>query len=81
MSMVEWVEIIEISIISQSSLVNLTRLILVGLLFDLFYQNFNKIYQLVSYNPAKKYINSRTYKLRFSTKMISGVLGLLKGGL
>ena len=37
MSKVDWVEIIEISIISRSSLVTLTRLILVGLLFDLFY--------------------------------------------
>ena len=37
MSKVEWVEIIEISIISQSNLATLTRLILVGLLFDLFY--------------------------------------------
>ena len=37
MSMVEWVEISEISIISSSSLMTLTRLILVGLLFDLFY--------------------------------------------
>ena len=38
MSMVGWMEIIEISIISQSSLMTMTRLILVGLLFDLFYQ-------------------------------------------
>ena len=37
MIMVEWMEIIKISIISQSSLMTLTRLILVGLLFDLFY--------------------------------------------
>ena len=37
MSKGEWVEIIEISIISRSSLATLTRLILVGLLFDLFY--------------------------------------------
>ena len=36
MSMVEWMEIIEISIISQSSLVTLTRLILVGLLLIYF---------------------------------------------
>ena len=36
MSMVEWVEIIKISIISQSSLVTLTRLILVGLLLIYF---------------------------------------------
>ena len=33
MGKVEWVEIIKISIISQSSLMTLTRLILVGLLF------------------------------------------------
>ena len=50
MSKVEWVEISEISIISSSSLTTLSRLILVGLLFDLFYRNFNKIYQSVSYN-------------------------------
>ena len=37
MSKVEWVEISEISIISSSSLMTLTRLILAGLLFDLFY--------------------------------------------
>ena len=36
-SKVGWMEIIEISIISLSNLVILTRLILVGLLFDLFY--------------------------------------------
>ena len=36
MSKVEWVEIIKISIISQSSLVTLTRLILVGLLLIYF---------------------------------------------
>ena len=36
MSTVEWVEIIEISIISQSSLMTLTRLILVGLLLIYF---------------------------------------------
>ena len=53
MSMVEWVEISEILIISSSSLMTLTRLILVGLLFDLFYQNFDKIYQSVSYNQLK----------------------------
>ena len=40
----------------------LTRLILVGLLFfDLFYQVFNKIYQLVTSNQLQ-YINNRTYK-------------------
>ena len=50
MSTVEWVEIIKISIISRTSLVTLTRLILVGLLFDLFYRNFNKIYQSVTCN-------------------------------
>ena len=33
-----WMEIIEISIISQSSLMTLTRLMVVRLLFDLFYQ-------------------------------------------
>ena len=37
MSTVEWAEINEISIISTSSLTTLIRLILVGLLFDLFY--------------------------------------------
>ena len=37
MSTVKWVEISKISIISSSSLMTLTRLILVGLLFDLFY--------------------------------------------
>ena len=55
MSMVGWMEIIEISIISQSSLMTLTRLMLVGLLFDLFYQIFDKIYQSVpcnSYNTS-----------------------------
>ena len=36
MSMVEWVEIIEILIISQSRLVTLSRLILVGLLLIYF---------------------------------------------
>ena len=36
MSMVEWVEIIKILVISQSSLVTLTRLILVGLLLIYF---------------------------------------------
>ena len=48
--MVGWMEIIKISIISQSSLMTLTRLILVGLLFDLFYQIFDKIYQSVTCN-------------------------------
>ena len=48
MIMVGWMEIIEIMIISQSSLTTLTRLILVGLLFDLFYQIFDKIYQSVT---------------------------------
>ena len=67
MSKVEWVEISEISLISSSSLMTLTRLILVGLLFDLFYRNFDKIYQSVSYNQLQ-YINNRTYKHRFSTK-------------
>ena len=45
-----WMEIIEISIISRSSLMTLTRLILVGLLFGLFYQNFDKTYQSVTCN-------------------------------
>ena len=44
-----WMEIIEISIISWSSLMTLTRLILVWLLYDLFYQIFNKIYQAATY--------------------------------
>ena len=67
MSKVEWVEISEISIISSSSLMTLTRLILVGLLFDLFYQIFDKIYQSVTCNQLQ-YINNRTYKHGFSTK-------------
>ena len=50
MIMVGWMEIIKISIISQSSLMTLTRLRLVGLLFDLFYQIINKIYQSVTCN-------------------------------
>ena len=50
MSMVGWMETIEISIISQSSLMTLTRLMLVGLLFDLFYQIFDKIYQSATCN-------------------------------
>ena len=50
MSMVGWMEIIKILIVSQSSLTTLTRLILVGLLFDLFYQIFDKIYQSVTCN-------------------------------
>ena len=67
MSKVEWVEISEISIISSSSLTTLTRLILVGLLFDLFYRIFDKIYQSVTCNQLQ-YINNRTYKHGFSTK-------------
>ena len=59
--MVGWMEIIEISIISQSSLMTLTRLMLVGLLFNLFYQIFDKIYQSVTCNQLQ-YINNRTYK-------------------
>ena len=35
--------------------------------FDLFYQVFNKIYQLVTSNQLQ-YINNRTYKHGFSTK-------------
>ena len=50
MIMVGWMEIIKILIISRSSLMTLTRLILVGLLFDLFYQIFDKIYQSVTCN-------------------------------
>ena len=65
--MVGWMEIIEILIISQSSLMTLTRLILVGLLFDLFFQIFDKIYQSVTCNQLQ-YINNRTYKHGFSTK-------------
>ena len=64
---VEWVEISKILIISSSSLMTLTRLILVGLLFDLFYRIFDKIYQSVTCNQLQ-YINNRTYKHRFSTK-------------
>ena len=45
-----WMEIIEISIISQASLVTLTRLMLVWLLYDLFHQIFDKIYQSVTCN-------------------------------
>ena len=40
MIMVGWMEIIEILIISQSSLMTLPRLILVGLLSDLILSNF-----------------------------------------
>ena len=50
MTMVGWMEIIKISIISRSSLMTLTRLTLVGLLFDLFYQIIDKIYQSVTCN-------------------------------
>ena len=46
----EWMVIIKISIISQASLMTLTRLILVGLLYDLFHQIFDQIYQLVTCN-------------------------------
>ena len=67
MSKIEWVEISEISIISSSSLMTLTRLILAGLLFDLFYWIFDKIYQSVTCNQ-QQYINNRTYKHGFSTK-------------
>ena len=35
--------------------------------FDLFYQIFDKIYQLVTCNQLQ-YINNRTYKHGFSTK-------------
>ena len=67
MNMGGWMELIKISIISRSSLMTLTRLILVGLLFDLFYRVFNKIYQSATYNQLQ-YINNRTYKCGFSTK-------------
>ena len=67
MSKVEWVEISEILIISPSRLMTLTRLILVGLLFDLFYRIFDKLYQSVTCNQLQ-YINNRTYKHGFSTK-------------
>ena len=50
MSMDGWMEIIEISIISRASLMTLTRLMLVWLLYDLFYQIFDKIYQSVTCN-------------------------------
>ena len=50
MSMGGWMEIIEISIISRASLMTLTRLMLVWLLYDLFYQIFDKIYQSVTCN-------------------------------
>ena len=45
-----WMEIIKILIISQASLMTLTRLMLVWLLYDLFYQIFDKIYQSVTCN-------------------------------
>ena len=45
-----WMEIIKILIISQASLMTLTRLMLVWLLNDLFYQIFDKIYQSVTCN-------------------------------
>ena len=46
-------EITKILIIFLSSLVILTRFIPVGLIFGLFYWNFDKIYQLVSCNQLK----------------------------
>ena len=45
-----WMEIIEILIISRASLMTLTRLMLVCLLYDLFHQIFDKIYQSVTCN-------------------------------
>ena len=78
--MVGWMEIIEISIISQSSLMTLTRLMLVGLLFDLFYRIFNKIYQSVTCNQLQ-YINNRTYKHGFSIKCYVGFCVIKRGGL
>ena len=50
MSMGGWMEIIKISVISRASLMTLTRLMLVWLLYDLFYQIFDKIYQSVTCN-------------------------------
>ena len=55
MIMVGWMEIIEILIISQSSLMTLTRLILVGLLFDQLYQiliKFTSQQPVTSYNTS-----------------------------
>ena len=45
-----WMEIIEISILSRASLMTLTRLMLVWLLYDLFSQIFDKLYQSVTCN-------------------------------
>ena len=67
MSTVGWMEIIKILIISQSSLMTLTRLILVGLLLIYFIKFFDKINQSVTCNQLQ-YINNRTYKHGFSTK-------------
>ena len=53
MSTVEWVEIIEISIISQSSFSDFDQINIGRITFDLFYQNFDKIYQSVSCNQLK----------------------------
>ena len=61
-----WMEIIEISIISQSSLTTLTRLMVVGLLL-IYFIKFDQIYQSVTCNQLQ-YINNRTYKHGFSTK-------------
>ena len=66
MSMGGWMEIIKISIISQSSLMTLTRWMVVGLLLNYFIK-FDKIYQSVTCTQLQ-YINNRTYKHGFSTK-------------
>ena len=83
MNKVEWVEISKISIISSSSLMTLTRLILVGLLFDLFYQNFDKIYQSVSCNQLKIHQNTSIIEpiSMNSPPNDKWGFGLLKGGL
>ena len=55
MSKVQWVEIIEISIISRSTLVTLTKLILVGLLLIYFIEILIKStsqYPVTSYNTS-----------------------------
>ena len=77
---VGWIEIIKISIISRSSLTTLTRLMLVGLIFDLFYWIFDKIYQSVTCNQLQ-YINNRTYISMDSPPNDKWGFVLLKGGL
>ena len=53
MSMVEWVEIIKILIISRSSFSDFDQINIGRITFDLFYQNFDKIYQSVTCNQLK----------------------------